>query len=73
MRKLFEKGELNYDKATEIMEEAKPNQVSKCKFSYENLRQYIPDSYTDTKAEELVIKALDHYLRHLKKQREQSR
>lgn len=73
MRKLFEKGELNYDKVTEIMEEAKPNQVSKRKFSYENLRQYIPDSYTDTKAEELVIKALDHYLRHLQKQREQSR
>jgi hypothetical protein len=47
------------------MEEAKPNQVSKRKFSYENLRQYIPDSYTDTKAEELVIKALDHYLRYL--------
>ena len=73
MRKLFEKGELNYDKVTEIMEEAKPNQVLKRKFSYENLRQYIPDSYTDTKAEELVIKALDHYLRHLQKQREQSR
>jgi ParB family chromosome partitioning protein len=73
MRKLFEKGELNYDKVAEIMEEAKPNQVSKRKFSYENLRQYIPDSYTDTKAEELVIKALDHYLRHLQKQREQSR
>ena len=73
MRRLFEKGELNYDKVTEIMEEAKPNQVSKRKFSYENLRQYIPDSYTDTKAEELVIKALDHYLRHLQKQREQSR
>lgn len=73
MRKLFDKGELNYDKVTEIMEEAKPNQVSKRKFSYENLRQYIPDSYTDTKAEELVIKALDHYLRHLQKQREQSR
>lgn len=55
------------------MEEAKPNQVSKRKFSYENLRQYIPDAYTDTKAEELVIKALDHYLRHFQKQREQSR
>ncbi len=73
MRKLFEEGNLNYDKVTEIMEEAKPNQVSKYKFSFEKLRPYIPDSYTDSKAEEYVIKALDYYNRFLQRQREQSR
>ena len=73
MRKLFEEGTLDYDKVSEIMEEIKPNQVSKRKFSYENLRQYIPDSYPDKKAEELVIKALDHYFRYLQRQKEQSR
>ena len=73
MRKLFEEGALDYDKVSEIMEEIKPNQVSKRKFSYENLRQYIPDSYPDKKAEELVIKALDHYFRYLQRQKEQSR
>ena len=73
MRKLFEEGALDYDKVAEIMEEIKPNQVSKRKFSYENLRQYIPDSYPDKKAEELVIKALDHYFRYLQRQKEQSR
>ena len=73
MRKLFEEGSLDYDKVSEIMEEIKPNQVSKRKFSYENLRQYIPDSYPDKKAEELVIKALDHYFRYLQRQKEQSR
>ena len=73
MRKLFEKGELNYDMVTEIMAETKPNQVPKYKFSFDKLRPYIPDSYTDSKAEEYVIKALDHYKKYLQKQREQSR
>ena len=73
MRKLFEEGSLDYDKVSEIMEEIKPNQVTKRKFSYENLRQYIPDSYPDKKAEEIVIKALDHYFRYLQRQKEQSR
>ena len=73
MRKLFEEGNLNYDKVTEIMEEAKPNQVPKYRFSFEKLRPYIPNSYTDSKAEEYVIKALDYYNRYLQRQREQSR
>ena len=73
MRKLFEEGNLTYDNVTEIMEETKPNQVTKRKFSYENLRQYIPDSYPDKKAEEIVIKALDHYFRYLQRQKENSR
>lgn len=73
MRKLFEEGNLNYDNVTEIMEETKPNQVAKRKFSYEKLRRFIPDSYTDSKAEEHVMKALEHYDRFLQRQRENSR
>lgn len=73
IRKLFEEGTLTYDKVSEIMEEAKPNQVLKYKFSFDRLRPYIPDSYTDSKAEEYVIKALDHYKRYLQKKKEQSR
>ena len=73
MRKFFEEGNLTYDRVTEIMEEAKPNQVTKRKFSYEKLRRFIPDSYTDSKAEELVVKALEHYDRFLQRQRENSR
>lgn len=73
MRKIFEEGNLTYDNVSEIMEEAKPNQVAKRKFSYEKLRQFIPDSYTDSKAEEHVMKALEHYDRFLKRQKEQAR
>ena len=73
MRKIFEEGNLTYDNVSEIMDEAKPNQVAKRKFSYEKLRQFIPDSYTDSKAEEHVMKALEHYDRFLKRQKEQAR
>ena len=73
MRKMFDEGTLDYDKVAEIMEEIKPNQVSKRKFSYERLRRFIPDSYTDSKAEEHVMKALEYYDRHLQRQKEQSR
>lgn len=73
MRKLFEQGSLDYDSVSEIMEEAKPNQVAKRKFSYEKLRRFIPDSYTDSKAEEHVMKALEHYERFLQRQKEHSR
>ncbi len=73
MRKLFENGTLDYENVSEIMEETKPNQVAKRKFSYEKLRRYIPDSYTDSKAEEHVMKALEHYDRFLQRQKENSR
>lgn len=73
MRKMFDEGTLDYDKVAEIMDEIKPNQVSKRKFSYERLRRFIPDSYTDSKAEEHVMKALEYYDRHLQRQKEQSR
>ena len=73
IRELFEKGALNYKKVTEIMEEVKPNQVPKFSISFDKLRPYIPDSYSNSKAEELVIKALDHYLRYLQRQKEQCR
>lgn len=73
MRKLFNEGKLDYDKVTEIMDESKPNQVPKYKFSYDKLRPYIPETYSESKAEEYVIKALDHYKRFLQKQRDQAR
>ena len=73
MRALFNEGSLDYDRVSQIMDEEKPNQVPKYKFSFEKLRPYIPDAYSGGKAEEYVIKALAYYGRFLQKQREQSR
>ncbi len=73
MRTLFNEGKLDYETVSQIMEEAKPNQVMKYTFSAQKLRPYIPVSYSAQKAEEYVIQALDHYNRFLQTQRGQSR
>ena len=73
IRKAFEAGEINYDKVQDIMAEEKPNQKPKFKFSFDRLKPYIPKDYNDRMAEDYVIKALEHYQKYLRKQREQAR
>lgn len=73
IRKAFEAGKINYDKVQDIMAEEKPNQKPKFKFSFDRLKPYIPKDYSDKMAEDYVIKALEHYQKYLKKQREQAR
>ena len=73
IRKAYEAGEIDYDKVRDIMAEEKPNQKPKFKFSFDRLKPYIPKDYTDSMAEDYVIKALEHYQKYLKKQREQAR
>lgn len=73
IRKAYEAGEIDYDKVRNIMAEEKPNQKPKFKFSFDRLKPYIPKDYSDSKAEDYVIKALEFYQKYLKKQREQAR
>lgn len=73
IRKAYEAGEIDYDKVKDIMAEEKPNQKPKFKFSFDRLKPYIPKDYSDSKAEDYVIKALEFYQKYLKKQREQAR
>ena len=73
IRKAYEAGEIDYDKVKDIMDEEKPNQKPKFKFSFDRLKPYIPKDYSDSKAEDYVIKALEFYQKYLKKQREQAR
>ena len=73
IRKAYEAGEINYDKVQNIMAEEKPNQKPKFKFSFDRLKPYIPKDYNDKMAEDYVIKALEHYQKFLRKQREQAR
>jgi len=73
IRKLYEEGDVSYEKIQEIMAEDKPNQKPKFKFSFERLKPLIPQNLTDQGAEDYVIKALEHYQRFLQRQREQSR
>lgn len=73
IRKAYEAGEIDYDKVRDIMAEEKPNQKPKFKFSFDRLKPYIPKDYSDSRAEDYVIKALEFYQKYLKKQREQAR
>lgn len=73
IRKAYEAGEIDYDKVRDIMAEEKPNQKPKFKFSFDRLKPYIPKDYSDSKAEDYVIKALEFYQKFLRKQREQAR
>ena len=61
MRKAFELGKLSYEMVKEIMNEEKPNQKSKYKFSYEKLSTYIPKELPGNQVEEFVIEALKYY------------
>ena len=73
IRKAYEAGEIDYNKVRDIMAEEKPNQKPKFKFSFDRLKPYIPKDYSNSKAEDYVIKALVFYQKYLKKQREQTR
>ena len=64
MRKI-DKGELTYEKISEIMSEDKPNQRPTYRISAEKISQLIPREYNDRQAEEYIIKALECYRKTL--------
>ena len=67
LRRLYENGELTYEKALQIPEEEKGNQKPKYRLSCDKLSKYIPQGTPDAKAEEYIITALDYYSRYLHK------
>ena len=73
IRKAYEAGEVNYDKVADIMDEPKPNQKPKFKFSFDRILSLVPKGYADAQAEEFIVKAIEYYRKYLQKQREQAR
>ncbi len=67
IRKLYESGELTYEKTLQILEEEKGNQKPKYRLSCDKLSKYIPQGTPDAKAEEYIITALDYYSRYIRK------
>ena len=65
-------GGLNADSILAIMCEKKPNQAEKISFRTEKLKPYIPRNYTPQQTEEYILKALEHYHRHLERVRRQN-
>lgn len=72
MKNLSRAGQLTADAILEIMCEKKPNQAEKISFKTEKLKPYIPRNYTPQQTEEFILKALEHYNRHLERVRRQS-
>lgn len=72
MKNLSRAGQLTADAILEIMCEKKPNQAEKISFRTEKLKPYIPRNYTPQQTEDYILKALEHYNRHLERVRRQS-
>ena len=69
MRKYSQEGRLTPEVIESIMTEEKPNQKEKLYVSMERFRKLIPNHVPQKQAEDILIKALEFYLRHLEMQR----
>ena len=72
LKNLSRSNNLDADSILAIMCEKKPNQAEKISFRTEKLKPYIPRNYTPQQAEEYILKALEHYHRHLERVRRQN-
>lgn len=70
MKKMFNDGELNADKISEIMQEEKPNQKEKIVIPNKTVEKYIPKSIPAEKRQDYVCKALEHYGKYLQRMRD---
>ena len=73
MHKDFIAGSLTDASIEEMLSADKPNQRETLKIPTERLQGKIPNSLTKAQAEDYVVKAVEHYHRYLKRQRENSR
>ena len=73
MRNLLRQNKLTPEVITMIMQEEKPNQKEKIILRDDRTRNLLPKNLPVSQSEEYIIKALEHYGRYLKKQREQER
>lgn len=72
LKNLSRAGQLTADAILGIMCEKKPNQAEKISFRTEKLKPYLPKNCTPQQTEDFILKALEHYHRHLERVRRQS-
>jgi len=70
MHKAMREGTLTMEYIEELMSQEKANQRETIKLSSERIRSYVPQKYNAKQTEDFIIKALEHYQRYLKRQRE---
>ena len=70
MHKAMREGRLTLAYIEDLMSQEKPNQRETIKLSSERIRSYVPQKFNAKQTEDFIIKALEHYQRYLKRQRE---
>ena len=70
IHKAMREGMLTMAYIEDLMSQEKPNQRETIKLSSERIRSYVPERYNAKETEDFIIKALEHYNRYLKRQRE---
>ena len=70
MHKMSNAGELTRKMIEIIISEEKPNQRETVKVPTELVKSLIPHSFTAKQAEDYIIKALEHYQKYLRRQRD---
>ena len=70
MHKAMREGTLTMAYVEDLLSQEKPNQREMIKLSSERIRSYVPERYNAKQTEDFIIKALEHYQRYLKRQRE---
>ena len=73
MKKFNNDGKLTDEVIQSIMQEDKPNQKEKPQFKDERITKLIPKSVPKGKDSDFVVKALEHYNRHLSRNRSHER
>ena len=73
MKKFNQEGKLTAEVIQSIMEEEKPNQKEKPVFRDERITKLIPKNVPKGQESDFVVKALEHYNRHLQRNKAQER
>lgn len=66
IRKLTEEGKFSVVAISNIMNEEKPNQISKIKIQEDKIRDIIPKNIKVENMENFIIKSIEHYVKYLK-------
>ena len=68
LRKLDESNKLTNKKIIEIMQQQKPNQREQFKTSYDNIRKFFPNNYTNAQIDKKILELLELYYKQWNQQ-----
>ena len=73
MHKEMHNGTLTMQYVDKLMGTEKPNQREMLKIPVERVRAFVPKNYTNKQAEDYIVKAVEHYNKYLRRQRDKER